>query len=45
MQKLGKYKIGKSCLYINKLVDVDAPTLRELVTQSVAYVKAGKVSF
>lgn len=35
---LGKYKTGKSCLYINKLEDVDLPTLRELVRQSAAHV-------
>lgn len=40
MAKLGKYKTGKSCLYINKLDDVDIPTLRELIRQSVAHVAA-----
>ena len=35
--RLGKFKTGKSCLYINKLADVDIPTLRELVARSVAY--------
>ncbi len=34
LQKLGKYKTGKSCLYINKLEDVDQTVLRELVKQS-----------
>ena len=33
--KLGKHKLGKSCLYINKLADVDLKVLRELVMQSV----------
>jgi len=33
--KLGKHKTGKSCLYINKLEDVDLSVLRELVQQSV----------
>jgi hypothetical protein len=32
---LGKYKTGKSCLYINKLEDVNPETLRELIKQSV----------
>lgn len=32
---LGKYKTGKSCLYIKKLADVDQGVLRELVSQSV----------
>jgi hypothetical protein len=35
---LGKYKTGKSCLYINKLEDVDLGTLRELVRQSAIHV-------
>ena len=38
LAKLGKYKTGKACLYINKLDDVDLPTLRELIKQSVAHV-------
>lgn len=29
--QLGKYKTGKSCLYIKRLSDVDWPTLAELV--------------
>lgn len=35
LEKLGKYKTGKSCLYINKLEDVDLATLKELVQRSV----------
>jgi hypothetical protein len=35
LDKLGKYKTGKSCLYINKLEDVDMDVLRDLVKQSV----------
>ncbi len=35
MKKLGKYKTGKSCLYINKLEDVDAAVLEKLITDSV----------
>lgn len=37
LAKLGKYKTGKSCLYINKLEDVDPEVLRELVRRSVAH--------
>ena len=33
--KLGKHKTGKSCLYINKLEDVDQDILKELVKQSI----------
>lgn len=34
MSKLGKYKTGKSCLYIKKLEDVDQDVLRELIEES-----------
>ena len=39
LEKLGKHKTGKSCLYVNKLADVDLDTLRELVRQSVAHTR------
>ena len=35
--QLGKYKTGKSCLYINKLEDIDMVILRDLVEQSVGH--------
>ncbi len=35
LKKLGKYKTGKGCLYINKLEDVDTKVLTKLVTKSV----------
>lgn len=38
MQKLGKYKTGKSCLYVKKLDDVDLDVLKELIARSVAHV-------
>ena len=34
LEKLGKYKNGKSCLYINKLTDVDLDVLEKLVVLS-----------
>ena len=36
MKKLGKYKTGRSCLYIKRLDDVDSDVLQELITRSVA---------
>lgn len=33
LKKLGKHKIGKSCLYINKLADVDETVLRDLIAR------------
>ncbi|MEP7157450.1 MAG: DUF1801 domain-containing protein [Betaproteobacteria bacterium] len=38
--KLGPHKIGKSCLYIKRLADVDLGVLEQLVVKSVASVKA-----
>ncbi len=40
LAKLGKFKHGKSCLYIKKLTDVDMDVLRELVAASVKHVRA-----
>ena len=37
LSRLGKYKTGKSCLYINKLADVDRDVLRELIQASVEH--------
>jgi hypothetical protein len=31
LDRMGKYKTGKSCLYINKLADVDLEVVREVV--------------
>jgi len=39
MEKLGKHKTGKSCLYINKMEDVDLAVLQELIEESVKYMK------
>ncbi len=35
MKKLGNYKTGKSCLYLNKLDDVDEGVLEQLIDKSV----------
>jgi len=37
MNKLGKYKTGKSCLYVKKLQDIDLPILKQLIKQSVVH--------
>jgi hypothetical protein len=39
LSKLGKYKTGKSCLYVKKTEDVDMTVLRELVQQSVRHMR------
>jgi hypothetical protein len=35
MKKLGKHKTGKSCLYINRLDDIDVSVLEKLIADSV----------
>ncbi len=32
LKRLGKHKLGKSCLYVNKLADIDLVVLEELIT-------------
>lgn len=39
MKNLGKYKTGKSCLYIKELKDIDLSVLKQLVRQSVLYMQ------
>lgn len=38
--ELGKHRLGKSCLYINKLADVDLAVLEQIVADGVATVSA-----
>jgi hypothetical protein len=40
MQRLGKYKTGKGCLYIKKLADIDLDALKELAGESVRFFKS-----
>ncbi len=35
LAKLGKHRLGKSCLYIKKLADVDEAVLEELIKDSL----------
>lgn len=37
MEKLGKFKTGKSCLYINKIEDINMNVLEELIQKSVEH--------
>ena len=39
LEKLGKHKVGKGCLYINKLGDIHLPTLKKLIAGSVKQAK------
>jgi nucleoid DNA-binding protein len=37
LQRLGKHKTGKACLYIKRLSDVRVEVLEEMVAESLAY--------
>jgi hypothetical protein len=38
MERLGKHRTGKSCLYVNRFDDLDLDVLRELIRRSVEHV-------
>jgi hypothetical protein len=40
LEKLGKYKTGKACLYVNKLADIDLKKLERLITESFKHLRA-----
>lgn len=40
IEQLGEHKTGKSCLYINKLSDVDHDILKMLIRESYGYMTA-----
>ena len=39
MNQLGRHKTGKSCLYVNRLADIDMKVLRELIARSVHFMR------
>ncbi len=43
MNRLGKHKTGKGCLYIKRLADVDLKVLKELVEKSVKKMAAVRI--
>ncbi len=40
MTRLGKHKTGKSCLYVNKLTDIDTAVLKEIIQDGVSYMQS-----
>lgn len=44
LKKLGKHKKSVSCLYVNKLSDIDVPTLKKIIKESVKDMKKRHVS-
>jgi hypothetical protein len=41
MSKLGKFKTGRSCLYIKRLSDIDMDVLVELIADSIKNIRSG----
>jgi hypothetical protein len=39
LKKLGKYKTGKGCLYINKLADVESKVLKQIIERAAELCK------
>jgi len=39
MDRLGRYRTGKSCLYVKRLADVDESVLEALIAESLAYMR------
>jgi hypothetical protein len=39
LARLGKHRMGKGCLYVKKLADVDVQVLEEIVAASIAELK------
>ena len=44
-KKLGKFKVGGSCLCIKSLDDVHVPTLRAMLKQSLKRLEAGRIDY
>ena len=45
LARLGKHKTGKSCLYINKLADIDRDVLEDIIQDGLAYMRANYETF
>ena len=39
LKDLGKFKMSKACIYVNKLADIDIPTLKKICEESIAYIE------
>lgn len=39
LERFGKHTSGKACVYINKLADVEEEVLKELILQSITFLR------
>jgi len=37
LKELGKFKMGKACIYVKKLSDIDVSILEQLCMETIAY--------
>ena len=40
LQNLGKFKMGKACIYIKKLADIDQNELKKLMKETISFLKS-----
>lgn len=40
LDNLGKYKMGKACIYVKKLSDINKEVLASIITESIKYLKS-----
>lgn len=40
LQQLGKFKMGKSCIYVNKLSDIDLEVLKKIMKSTINYLQS-----
>ena len=45
LKRLGKHKLGKSCLYINKLADIDLDVLAEMIADGLTHLRTTHRTF
>lgn len=39
LSKLGKHTSGKSCVYVNKLSDINIDVMKEMITESIKFTR------
>ena len=40
LKNLGKFKMGKACIYIKKLADIDQIELKKLITETISFLES-----
>ena len=40
LENLGKFKMGKACIYVKKLSDIDLDVLKEMINTTIAFLQS-----